>query len=292
MRILILGASGMAGHVMARLLREQHPHSDILTHVRKDSVDENSIVMDLYDEDRKALDREAIDIVLNEAKPDVCINCVGILVRGSEENPDLARAINSELPHYLSPKCRLIHISTDCVFSGKDHRAPYTESAPTTAQTVYGRTKAAGELYKNEKGLTVRTSIIGPELRENGSGLFEWMMRQEGEINGWSNAFWNGVTTLELAKFVSIVIASDSLDSTGRGYLKGLVHLHSSDPVSKLELLRIINDVYDKGLTINSHEVAEVIDKSLKSTRERMNFTYERKPIRQLVEEQNGWYQE
>lgn len=285
MRILILGASGMAGHVMTRWLREQHPEWDIHTHVYRTKVDDESIVLDLYE------GKEGIGLMIDAVEPDVVINCVGVLVAAAAQDPAKAAYLNSFLPHYLSSKCRTIHISTDCVFSGKDRLRFHTESARKTETGIYGVTKSAGELL-NDKDLTIRTSIIGPEIKKDGTGLFEWFMKQEGEIQGWTNAFWNGVTTLELAKFTCQVLERDSFMSSSSLYTSGLCHLYTSGLTSKCDLLNVFKDQYSREVSIVEREFSPTIDKTMSSTRDDILSWYEPTTIEDLVEEQHDWYQE
>jgi len=143
---------------------------------------------------------------------------------------DQAILINSYLPHYLSRLgnkygFRLIHISTDCVFSGD--KGGYAEDDFRDGDTPYARTKALGEVI-NDRDLTLRTSIIGPELRQNGTGLLHWFLMQKGEIRGFAKAYWSGITTLELAKVVDDCIVHG---------ITGLVNLTLTSKISKFDLL-------------------------------------------------------
>jgi dTDP-4-dehydrorhamnose reductase len=285
MRILILGASGMAGHVMTRWLREKHPEWELCTHVYRTKVDPESIVLDLYEFRGKSL-----GFMVDAVEPDVVINCVGLLIAAAKEDPAKAVYLNSFLPHYLSSKCRTIHISTDCVFSGKDGFRWHTEMARKTEAGIYGITKSAGELL-NVRDLTIRTSIVGPELKENGTGLFEWFMKQDGEIQGWTNAFWNGVTTLELAKFTCQVLERESRDPD-LGKLSGLCHLYTSELTSKYDLLNVFKNQYSRGVSILENALDSAIDKTMTSVREDILSWYEPKTIENLVQEQHDWYQE
>jgi dTDP-4-dehydrorhamnose reductase len=277
----------MAGHVMARWLREDHHEWDIRTHVYRNPVSESDIVLDLYQDQNGT---EGIDALFEDVQPDVVINCVGLLVSESKLYPAKAAFLNSYLPHYISRKCRTIHLSTDCVFSGKDGKAPYREPDHKSETSEYGRSKSSGEI-QDGTSLTIRTSIIGPELKENGSGLFAWFMRQDGEISGWSNAWWNGVTTLELAKFVCRTIDRDAFSSDPNPELFGICHLHSLEKVSKFELLSVFKDRYERGVTIIPTELDQEIDKTLQSTRGDINSWYTPKTIEELVQEQHAWHQ-
>ena len=129
--------------------------------------------------------------IIKEIKPNVIINCVGVLINGSNSNPSNAILLNALLPHKLVEfskiiGAKLIHISTDCVFDGS--KGSYIETDIKTAQDIYGLSKSLGEINDSEN-LTLRTSIIGPELKNNGEGLFSWFINQKGEVNGFANLF-------------------------------------------------------------------------------------------------------
>ena len=230
-KILLFGATGMAGHIVYYYFQETGKY-DIINVVFRKKLTGDSIVVDVT----SAFE---VEKVVEQVKPDIIVNCVGVLIKGSREHPDNAIMINAYFPHLLKKLAdqvgaKLIHISTDCVFSGK--RGNYTEEDFRDADDVYGRSKALGEVV-NDKDLTLRTSIIGPELKENGEGLFHWFMNQSGKINGYTNAIWGGVTTLELAK------ATDkSIDTK----LVGLVQLSNGKGISKYDLLNIIKTIWSK----------------------------------------------
>lgn len=246
MRVFILGASGMAGHVITAWLRS-NTDWEVITHVRSTKVDSQSMVLDLYDH------APELSVMLRAVNPDVVINAVGILPGQAKKEPHVAAYLNTFLPHFVASKCRLIHISTDCVFSGKDH-GPFDEASTPTARDIYGVTKIAGEVTGGEH-LTIRTSIVGPEIKV-GTGLFDWFIRQEGTVGGWTNALWNGVTTIELARTIQACIEQ------GR---TGLKHLHAGDQVSKFELLEIFNEEYRREVTIEPVILDHEIDKRLES---------------------------
>ena len=231
--VLILGAGGMAGHVVSTYLKETGRYSvkDVCHSI---ILDEKSIKMDVITE------KEELIHLIETTTPDILINCMAILpIRKAEENPDMAIYVNAYLPRLLervlaSRKTRIIHLSTDCVFSGK--RGNYTSSDPSDAVDAYGRTKALGEI-KNSKDLTIRTSIIGPELKENGTSLFHWFMSQKGEIKGYRKVFWTGLTTVELAKVIDWAIEAD---------IRGLKQIVPPQKISKYELLLKIREVFKK----------------------------------------------
>lgn len=180
---------------------------------------------------------------IDVTKYDVIINCIGLLVKESNANFEKAILINSWLPNFLASKTqhtntRVIHLSTDCVFSGKGVSYGYFEDSPKDGLDFYSKSKSMGEIV-NQKDLTIRLSIIGPELK-NGTGLLNWFLRQHGPVKGYSGAIWNGITTLELAK-----VMKDYLN----GEQTGLINI-GSEPISKYNLLSIMNTVWNKNLEI------------------------------------------
>lgn len=165
---------------------------------------------------------------------DVIINCVGILNKAAETNP-AARWLNGELPHVLAEmtadlSTRVFHMSTDCVFAG--NTGPYTEDSIPNGQSVYDRTKAAGEL-NDGKNLTFRNSIVGPDMNLNGIGLLNWFMKQSGPVKGFTGAIWTGLTTLELAKAMEHEAQEDAT---------GLVNMVPEGSINKFELLKLFNE--------------------------------------------------
>jgi dTDP-4-dehydrorhamnose reductase len=176
--------------------------------------------------------------VLKAVQPTVVVNCVGVLNTAADDDPGRAILLNSYLPHWLARMgdelgFRLIHLSTDCVFSGVT--GGYTEVSEPDGTTMYARTKALGDVSSSPH-LTFRTSIVGPELRQNGSGLLEWFLRQKGPVSGYASVLWTGVTTLELAKAIHAAIEED---------LCGMYHLVPDRPVSKSDLLIEIARAFD-----------------------------------------------
>ena len=255
-KILLFGATGMAGHMVYHFLRETKKYK-IDNVVFRNKLTEDSIQLDVTN-------NNAVSKLVKTIKPDIIINCIGVLIKGSKENPDNAILLNAYFPHLLKRlsdevNATLIHISTDCVFSGK--KGNYSEIDFRDADDVYGRSKALGEII-NEKDLTIRTSIIGPELKENGEGLFHWFMKNSGNVNGYTNAYWGGVTTLELAKAIDVAIENN---------LAGLVHLSNGEKISKFDLLNLIKKIWQKNdIKINPYNEKSV-DKSLLKS-DRFNF--------------------
>lgn len=234
-KILLFGATGMAGHMAYYYLQStQKYHITNITYRSK--LTKDSIIIDVTD-------RKSVADIIRITKPDYILNCIGVLIKGSNEHPDNAILINAYFPHLLKKLAdevgaKLIHISTDCVFSGK--KGNYIESDFRDADDIYGRSKALGEII-NDKDLTIRTSIIGPELKKNGNGLFHWFMQQKGDINGYSSVIWSGVTTLELSKAIEKSIDSD---------LSGLVHLSNGIEINKFQLLQRIKNIWEKDINI------------------------------------------
>ena len=266
-KVLLFGATGMAGHVTYYYLRSMGKY-DISNVVYRTPLTEDSIVVDVTN-------RDAVADVVHRVHPEIIINCIGILIKCSKEHPDNAILINAYFPHLLKRLsdevgAKLIHISTDCVFSGK--KGNYTEDDFRDADDVYGRSKALGEII-NDKDLTIRTSIIGPELKENGEGLFHWFMHQCGEINGFRTAIWGGVTTLELAKAIDF-----SLDNG----IVGLIHLSNGVGISKFDLLNLFKEIWGKDTVIKPYDGNEV-DKSIEKS---LRLDYEVPSYRQMLVEQ------
>lgn len=271
MKILIFGGKGMAGHMMVSYLKKNPAYTVYYT--SRDTEDRDGIYLDVTHQGK-------VEDVVEQLKPDVIINCIGILNEHAENNPELAFQINSVLPHQLAKLAeryggKLIHISTDCVFSGQ--KGSYTEKDIPDGTSIYAESKKLGEVYSPHH-LTIRTSIIGPELKEDGIGLLLWFMKQKGKIKGYERVLWNGVTTLELAK------ATESLMKSGH---TGLVHLASAEKISKLNLLRLFQQVFHKNDVdiIPDHEI--VLDRTIQSTRE--DFHYEVPDYESMLVELRDW---
>ena len=260
-KILILGASGMLGSTLLRYLSSQS-NIDVYGTARSfHSV--GTLPKALYAHLKLNVDVENADHLLkvfSDVRPDVVLNCVGIVKQLSEaDDPLTAIPINSLLPHRLAKLCaasgaRLIHFSTDCVFLGS--KGMYKESDFPDATDLYGRSKLMGEVdYPN--AITLRTSLIGHELSGNRS-LVSWFLSQSGSIKGFRRAIFSGLPTVEIAR----VVHEHVLPNTD---LCGLYHL-SVDPISKFDLLRLVADVYGKSIEIiPDHQL--VIDRSLDSSR-------------------------
>lgn len=226
MRFLVLGCSGMAGHTISIYLSERG-HRVVGFSRRGVPFLVEQVVGDARDEG-------LIAETLSVGNFDVVVNCVGVLNDFAERDPEGAAYLNGELPHVLAhlaedTRTRVFHMSTDCVFAG--NTGPYTEDSAPDGETVYDRTKATGEL-RDSKNLTFRCSIVGSDTDPDGIGLFNWFMRQDGPIKGYSGALWTGLTTLELAK------AMERAASEG---VHGLVNMVPPVSISKLDLLQLFN---------------------------------------------------
>jgi dTDP-4-dehydrorhamnose reductase len=255
-KILILGSTGMLGHQVYFHLSEEIGFQ-VFDLSYRSKLREETIICDITDFD-------SLSEIIKNVRPDVIVNCIGILIKGSNKNPKNSILINAYFPHWLVSVAdeigsKVIHISTDCVFSGK--KGGYIETDFRDADDVYGRGKALGEIF-SEKHLTLRTSIIGPELKTGGEGLFHWFMEQSDFVNGYTSAYWGGVTTRALSKVISESIVRD---------LSGLVHITNGEKISKFELLQEFNKQFDRGLEIIPFE-GKKVDKSLKTNREELQI--------------------
>ncbi len=256
MNFFILGCNGMAGHIISLYLKEQG-HS-VLGFARTKSKYIDSIVGD-------AFDTELLKKIIVENKFDAVINCLGMLNQFAEKDKASASFINSYLPHFLAKitseiETQIIHISTDCVFSGK--QGSYTEYAFCDGETFYDRSKALGELV-DSKNVTFRNSIVGPDINLNGIGLLNWFMNQSEEVNGYTKSIWTGQTTLQLAKTIEKAALEKAF---------GLYNAVPNNSISKFELLNLFNHYFkDDSLKINPVE-GILADKSLIRTNYEFNF--------------------
>ncbi len=256
MKYLIIGANGMAGNAISLYLTEKG--YNVYTLTRKPFNIGTNIISDVKD-------TQIISQLVLENNFDCIVNAVGILNQSAEISPADAVFINSYIPHYLTQitknlKTKIIHISTDCVFSGL--KGEYLEHDFKDGITMYDRTKALGEIY-NSKDLTIRTSIIGPDMKKDGIGLFNWFMLQDEKINGYTKVYWTGITTLVLAKAIEVFSKSK---------ISGIIHLTNNIKISKFDLLSILNLIFmNNQLKINEYAEKE-LDKSLLNTRNDLDF--------------------
>lgn len=272
MKILVLGCNGMAGHLISLYLKE-HGHEVVGFARQQSALLDNTIIGD-------ASDMPFIKRVIDEGYYDAVINCVGLLNQFAENNKAMAVLLNGYLPHYIvditkDTKTRVIHMSTDCVFAGND--GPYYEDSFPNGTTFYDRSKAMGEI-NNEKDLTFRNSIIGPDVKETGIGLFNWFMKQVGPIRGFTGAIWTGVTTYTLAK---------AMDKALNDNLTGLYNLVNNESINKFDLCTLFNKYFRAGEVIINPDDKLQLDKTLKCTRNDFNFvvpSYE-----QQIKEMREW---
>lgn len=267
-KVLILGGSGMLGHKLFLHFSKQ-ANLEVFTTVRSNDlakfIPNSSLSLVVSGVD--AGDFPRIVEVLERIKPQVVINCIGIVKQSSQANNALLNiSVNALLPHLVAQACRernirFIHISTDCVFTGT--RGYYTEDDAADAVDLYGRTKLLGEVdYPHT--LTLRTSIIGHELQTK-QGLVEWFLAQSERVQGYCRHSFSGFPTIELAK----VLADYIIPNTS---LSGIYHL-SSQPISKYELLNLIARQYGKTIEIEPY-YDTCCDRSLNSQRLRSLINY------------------
>jgi len=262
MKILVIGISGMLGSAVFKLFAENGGY-ELSGTVRSESTKqyfpvewcENIIAgIDILDDD-------SLTRVVEGVKPDVVINCVGLIKQLSTANdPLIVLPVNSMYPHRLAAICefggaRLIHISTDCVFDGS--KGNYVESDRSDATDLYGQSKYIGELNDKPHAITLRTSIIGHELNTQ-AALIEWFLSQSGSIKGFKHAIFSGLPTVELARVMMDYVIP-------RSDLCGLYHV-SAAPISKFDLLSLVAEIYGKKIEIIPDDEF-IIDRSLNSER-------------------------
>ncbi len=257
MKILIIGATGMLGNAMIRLLSEKVDwqvfgtvRSESAKRIFKADIGER-LIFNVDVEQHDSLIK-----VITKIRPDVVINCVGLIKQlANAEDPLQAIPINSMLPHRLARLCelagaRLVHMSTDCVFSGE--RGNYSETDPSDARDLYGKSKYLGEV-SYPHAITLRTSIIGHEL-QSAHGLVDWFLSQQARCSGYTKAIFSGVPSIVLAQIIRDVVVP-------RPDLSGVFHV-AARPISKYDLLKLIAYVYEKQIEIIPDDKL-VIDRSL-----------------------------
>ncbi len=262
MKVLILGASGMLGSAMFKTLSKNESLQVVasLRDHRKSSFFDDSLRANLI-AGIDILDLDSLVQLLTNTRPDVVINCVGLIKQlGNAKDPLVALPLNAMFPHRLARLCallgaRVVHISTDCVFDGK--KGNYLESDLSNAEDLYGKSKYMGELHDYPHAVTLRTSIIGHELDSKHS-LVDWFLSQEGEVKGFSKAIFSGLPTVELAKVVECHVLP-------KPELSGLYHVAAA-PISKLDLLTLVAQEYGKNIRIVPDSQL-VIDRSLNGIR-------------------------
>ncbi|WP_316746899.1 SDR family oxidoreductase [Pedobacter gandavensis] len=271
-KIVLVGSKGMAGHILYTYFRE-NTGFEIVDLARDAKFHTPKYQLDVTDFSN-------LSEILQVEKPAFVINCIGLLNKNAEDNPDKAILLNSYLPHFLAKKgdemgFKLIHISTDCVFSGK--KGNYRENSEKDGTGFYAKSKALGEVdYHNH--LTLRTSIIGPELNDGGIGLFHWFMNQKGIIKGYTKAFWTGVTTIELSMAIKAAIDQN---------ISGIHHLVNGEKINKHDLLILFKEIFKKDdVEIDIDDKYE-IDKSLIKTN--FDFDYVVPTYEVMIKEMKEW---
>ncbi len=262
MKILVLGVTGMLGNAVFRVFAADAEH-EVWGTLRSGAAlryfPQQSHAHLLTGVD--VLDQDALVAVLAKVRPNVVINCVGLIKQLADaKDPLTALPINAMLPHRLARLCalagaRLIHISTDCVFSGR--KGAYLESDLSDAEDLYGKSKYIGELHDQPNAITLRTSIIGHEIGSN-YALVDWFLSQKGSVKGFSRAIFSGLPTVELARIMKDFVVP-------LPQLNGLYHV-AAEPVAKLDLLSLVAAQYGNEIEIEPDD-ALVIDRSLDGSR-------------------------
>jgi len=277
MKILVIGASGMIGSTVLRVLSEKN-NWEVFGTVRDESV-KRFFSAAIGERLIAGIDIERQNLlvkVLDQIRPDVVVNCAGLTKHKPEaDDPLAAIPINTLMPHRLAGLCklvgaRLIHVSTDCVFSGE--KGGYNENNFADARDVYGKSKALGEVIYPH-AITLRTSTIGHELQSK-YGLLDWFLSQEGQCKGYTRAVFSGLPTVVFAQVVRDVVIPHN-------QLSGLYHV-AAEPIDKFDLLNLIAEVYGKTIEIVPDDQL-VIDRSLNADRFREATGYVAPDWRSLI---------
>lgn len=257
MKILVFGSNGMAGHIIVKYFKNQG--YDVSTVAKSNAT----FTLDI---EETSLVKKFLSEIKNDY--DFIINCIGLLVKDSNDRPDRAAIINAWFPHAIEhaikdSRTKLIHLSTDCVFDGKSGN--YTENDVHTEMNYYGSSKSLGEI-NNSKDITFRMSIIGTEIKHSGTGLLNWVLtNQDKDLPGWENAWWNGITTLQLAKCIEKYICDPQIS--------GIYHLVNNDiKINKYDLLCLINEVFELNKNIVKTLGPKPVNKILVDSRQEMSF--------------------
>ena len=260
MKVCVLGAGGLLGHMLIRTLSESN---DVFGTTREEASDSLPLAKFLPQEkwisQVDASSSDSVKKIFDIYQFDVVINCIGLIKQRNSLVSDIEMmSINGDFPHLLaqianSYGTRVIHISTDCVFSGMTGN--YLESDTPDPIDIYGKSKLQGEL-NDSKNLTLRTSHIGRELTVKKS-FIEWLVSQKGgHVNGYAHAIYSGLTTRALATTLSKLLV-------GNSHLTGLFHV-SSQPISKLEIINKLNELLDLRITVTP-DASVQINRSLNS---------------------------
>lgn len=273
MKVLVIGSAGMLGHTLTIYLRKRGYTVTDISRTRR--IDSKTKLMNV-------LESQFEDEVL-KGQFDVIINCAALLVQASEKDKTQAIRLNAWFPHQLSEllKCtstKIIHVSSSGVFSGEN--TPYFEYSICNPVSFYGKTKSLGEL-NNNKDLTIRVDVVGPDLSKNGVGLFNWFVKQQGEVLGYSQTFFNGVTSLECAKFIEYAITNQ---------VNGIYHLGASETISKSEFLKLVKEVFGLNKIVIKDKDNKKTDHTLLSLR--TDIDYEAKTYVYMLQELKEWMEE
>jgi dTDP-4-dehydrorhamnose reductase len=276
MKFMVLGSGGMAGHTVAAYLSGAGHSVTGFARNRFDGAEK--ICADIVYGDVK--DAAFLRSAVLSGGYDYVVNCVGILNQFAERDKESAVYLNAYLPHYLAAvtsdtETAVIHISTDCVFSG--NRGGYTEYDRPDGESFYDRSKALGEL-DDDKNITLRGSIVGPDMKRGGIGLFNWFMKQSGEINGYVKSVWTGQTTLQLAK---------TIEAAAKRRIHGLHNTVPAEPITKYELLKLFNKYFKNGGIVINPVDGAAADKSL--LRVRGGFDYPIPSYEEMIRDTAVW---
>lgn len=275
MKFLILGCNGMAGHMLSLYLSEQGYETEGYARKKSDFI--NTIEGD-------ARDTHLLKEIIKKGHYRALVNCIGVLNQYAECDHEAAVYLNSYFPQFLAKETegtdtQVIHISTDCVFSGST--GGYAETDRPDGELFYDRSKALGEIV-NKKDITFRMSIIGPDISRDGIGLMNWFMQQKGRVRGYKNAIWTGQTTLQLAKTV---------EHAAIQRVHGLYHMVPKESISKYDMLQLFNQYLRKEAIEIIPEENFKIDKSLKRTNYEQ-FSYQIPCYEHQIKELGGWMRE
>lgn len=269
-KTMVLGSTGMLGHQVVRYLAQNKKKFDVINVSYRNKLNDETIVIDVEKNFVK------LEELIDKSKPKIIINCIGVLISGSLTNQKRAEYINGEFPHLIKKICKknkskMVHISTDCVFSGS--KGSYIEDDSPDSKTIYGKSKSLGEIIDKDN-LTLRTSIIGPEIKKGGEGLLSWFLNEQNStVKGYSKAIWSGVTTIELAKVIEKCLTNN---------ICGLYHVTNNEKISKYDLLTLFNKhLFSEKNIISDNSV--INDKSLIDTRNELNYVIP--SYRKMIEE-------
>lgn len=271
MKVLILGSAGMAGHTIALYFLEKN--HEVVGYARHKTNLFNEVLGDIRDTEKlyKLIQNEHFDLI---------INSVAILNQKTEIDKALSVYTNSYLPHELVSmtsqiETRVFQMSSESVFSGIEGN--YTEKSLRDDITFYGRTKALGEI-EDEKNLTFRNSVIGPDINVDGIGIFNWFMKQKECVNGYTNSMWTGLTSLEIAKV---------MEYSYQHNITGLVNSVNNKTISKYELLKLFNKYFRNNLIKINPYSDFICNRTLKCTRD--DFKYMFPTYEEMISDMYDW---